>query len=261
MQTLTALAERLKQDLIAAIAAEQIVRPAASDNELISCFNVGRAGRAFDWVRHSVLFSLVLALTRLWDTRKDVHSIQALVRLLSDTRVVNRLVERERNATNEVGQVEVLAGEGKKELSFSAERWTSDLRERDLRARLDEWRKQVKSADCSGEICRLRNYRHEILAHSASWLHHPQKPFPSYSDEQRALERTIPIVSEGFRLATGIDYDFSTAISVWSSAQTDFWEIMRSAARGKRYSPPPLTLDDVIRDATEKGATSFTIRG
>jgi hypothetical protein len=47
MQEITAAAERLKQDLIVAIAAEQIARPAASDCELIGCLiSLTQAGRS-----------------------------------------------------------------------------------------------------------------------------------------------------------------------------------------------------------------------
>jgi hypothetical protein len=183
MQEITAAAERLKQDLIVAIAAEQIARPAASDCELIGCFNLAHASRAFDFVRHSVLFSLVMALTRLWDIRKDVHSIPVLTRLLSDARLVTKLAERERDAPHDVRQVETFVGEGTNHLSFSAERATPDLLEHDLRVRVASWLGQEKSARDCAEIRRLQNYRHEILAHSASWLQHPQKPFPWYGDE------------------------------------------------------------------------------
>jgi hypothetical protein len=69
------VAERIKQNLVTAIAAGQVLRPAASDKDLIECFNIGYAGDAFNLVRHSLLFFQVMALMRLWDERKDVHSI------------------------------------------------------------------------------------------------------------------------------------------------------------------------------------------
>jgi hypothetical protein len=111
------------------------------------------------------------------------------------------------------------------------------------------------------EIFRLQNYRHDILAHSAARSHRPQIPLPNYGDEQKALELTIPVASLGFRLATGTDHDFSTNKSVWDLSQRDMWEIIRSAARGERYSPAAQNQDDLLREMTEKGITSMPIRG
>jgi hypothetical protein len=215
-----AVAERIKQDLVTAIAAGEILCPAASDNELIGCFNIGYAGDAFNLVRHSLLFSQVMALTRLWDKRKDVHSIPTLVRLLSKSGVVAKLVQRERQASHDTKQAETtLFGEGKSERPFSAARSTPDQREHELRAGVSSWLGKVRTVKGCAEIFRLQNYRHDILAHSAARSHRPQIPLPNYGDEQKALELTIPVASLGFRLATGTDHDFSTNKSVWDLSQ------------------------------------------
>ena len=56
------------------------MRPAAYDDQVIDCFNVGQAGDAFDLVRHAILLFEVMALMRLWDdTEDDVQSILTLV--------------------------------------------------------------------------------------------------------------------------------------------------------------------------------------
>jgi hypothetical protein len=129
-----AVVESLKQNLETAIAAAQVLRPAASDNELIGCFNIGYAGSAFNLVRHSLLFSQVMALMRLWDERKDVHSIPTLVRLLSKLGLVAKLVEREQQASHDTRQTEAVWGVGKGEVPFSPARSTPDRRAHDLRA-------------------------------------------------------------------------------------------------------------------------------
>jgi hypothetical protein len=255
----TAVAESLKQNLETAIASGQVLRPAASDNELIGCFNIGYAGDAFNLVRHSLLFSQVMALMRLWDEKN--RSIPTLVRLLSKPGLVAKLVERERQASHDTRQVEMVLGEGKSELPFSPARSTPDQREHQLRAGVSSLRGKVRTVKGCAEIIRLRNYRNDILAHSAARSHRPQIPLPYYGDEQKALELTIPVVSEGFRLATGIDHDFSTTKSVWDLTQRDMWEIIRSAARGERYSPAAQNLDDLLREMTDKGITSGRIRG
>jgi hypothetical protein len=66
-------------------------------------------------------------------------------------------------------------------------------------------------------------------------------------------------VSEGYRLATGVDHDFSTTNPVWDFAQRDMWGIVRSAARGERYSPTPRNVDDLAREMD--GGGSITIKG
>jgi AbiU2 len=256
-----AVAQRMKQDLTMAIAAEQVFRPAASDNELIQCFNIGFAGDAFNLVRHSLLFFQAMALMRLWDARKDVHSIPRLARLFRDARPVSKLVARERQATHDIRQAETSLGEGEKKLRFSAARATPDQRERELMTKLSSWLGKVDATKDCPEIDRLRNYRHDILAHSAGQSWRPQIPLPHYGDEQRVLALTIPIVSEGFRLATGTDHDFSTHKSVWDRSQRDMWEIIRNAARGEKYSPPPLDAIDLLREMTEKGVNFGTIKG
>jgi hypothetical protein len=259
MQKILDVAERVKKDLTMVIAARQVFRPAASDNELIRCFNIGYASDAFNLVRHSLLFFQVMALMRLWDNRRDVHSILTLARLLSDGKLVAKLVERERQASHETKQTETLLGEGKRVLPLSASRSTPDQRERELRTRVSAWCQEVGTAKGQAEIVRLQNYRHDILAHSAGQSHRPLIPLPYYDDGQKALESTIPIVSEGFHLATRIDHDFSTTNSVWDVVQRDMWEIIRSAARGERYSPAVRDVEDLARELAGKGFV--TIKG
>jgi hypothetical protein len=200
----------MKQDLTMAIAPEQVFRPAASDNELIKCFNIAFAGDAFNLVRHSLLFFQVMALMRLWDVRRDVHSIPRLAHLLRDTGLVAKLVARERQATHDTRRAETSLGEGEKKLPFTAARSTPDQRQRELLTRLSSWLGKVDATKDCAEIGRVRNYRHVILAHSAGRSYRPQTPLPYHGDEQKVLELTIPVVSEGFRLATGVDHDFST---------------------------------------------------
>lgn len=259
MRKILVIAEKVKQDLIQAIAARQVVRAAASDTELIACFNIGQACNAFDLVRHSLLFFQLMALMRLWDTRSDVHSIETLVRLLSDAKLVTKLVERERQALHDTKQVETLLGEGKREAPFALTRSSPDQREHELLAKLSSWLGEVRAAKGCPEIYRLRNYRHDILAHSAARSHRPQIPLPYYGDEQTVLERTTPIVSEGFRLATGIYHDFWTTKSVWDLMQHDMWGVVRSAARGEKYAPTPRNVDDLAREVAEAGP--ITIKG
>lgn len=134
-----AFAQRMKQDLVMAIAAEQVFRPAASDNELIECFNIGFAGDAFNLVRHSLLFFQAMALMRLWDDTRGVHSIPRLARLLRDGQLVAKLVARERQATHDTRRAETSLGEGERKLPFSAARSTPDQRERELRTKLSSW--------------------------------------------------------------------------------------------------------------------------
>jgi hypothetical protein len=86
-------------------------------------------------------------------------------------------------------------------------------------------------------------------------------PLPSYGDEQKALERTIPIVSEGFRLATGIEYDFSSVVSVWRLIQDHMWEIVRHASRGETFAPAPRGAADVVNEMVERGLQSIVIKG
>lgn len=200
-----------------------------------------------------------MALMRLWDERKDVHSIPTLVRLLSKPGLVAKLVERERQASHDTRQAETVLGEGKSELAFSPARSTPDQRAHELRAEVSSWLGKVRTVQGCAEISRLQNYRHDILAHSAARSHRPQIPLPHYGDEQEALELTIPVASLGFRLATGIDHDFSTNKSVWDRSQRDMWEIIRRGAQGERYSPASRNIDDLARELAGKG--SITIKG
>jgi hypothetical protein len=88
-ERVNALGWQMKQELAAAIASDQVFRPAASDTELIECFKVGYAADAFNVVRNSLLFLQVMALMRLWDDiGKDVHSILTLDDLLSKSDLV-----------------------------------------------------------------------------------------------------------------------------------------------------------------------------
>ena len=259
MQQIIAVADKIKQEIITAIAIERVVHPAYSDFELIECFKIRYAGNAFDLVRHSLLFSQIMGLMRLWDNRDDVRSIPKLARLLSDPERVENLVQRERQAPHDNRQEEIAAvGVVERQLPFSAVRATSDQREQEARARLSSWLANVAKVRGYPEVARLRTYRNKILAHSA-WSVEQLTTLPYYGDGRKALELTIPVVSVGFRLATGIDYDFTTTNHVWDVSQQDLWEIVRSAARGERYSPLPRNTDDLARELEGKG--SITIKG
>jgi AbiU2 len=255
-----AVAERMKQDLSMAIAAGQVVFPAAFDEELIRSFNIGHATAAFELVRHSLLFYRVMALMRLWDdTRDDVRSILRLEGLLSDASLIQQLVDRERQATQDIKLFDTMFGPGEEKLPLSVARSTPEQRESELRTQVSSWRKNVNIAKGHAEIARLRKFRHEIYAHSAGRSRLPKVPLPQYGEERKVLEKTIPIASEGFYLATGKYHDFSTNTSMWDLSQQDMWEIVRSAARGERYSPPPRSFDDVVPVLSGEG--SITIKG
>jgi hypothetical protein len=125
------------------------------------------------------------------------------VRLLSKTSLVAKLVERERQASQDTRQLETTAwGEGKSRVPFSSARLTPDQRERQLREDLSSWLGKVRTVKSCAEISGLQNYRHDFLAHSVARSHRPQIPLPYYGDEQKALELTIRVASVGFRLAT-----------------------------------------------------------
>jgi predicted transcriptional regulator len=259
LQKIVDVAESIKRNLIKAIAAEQVVRPAASDDALIGCFNLGYATNAFELVRHSLLFDQIMALMRIWDTTANVHSMNELVRLFRNGDLVDKLVERERRASHDIIRAETTLGERTQEVPFSADHATPELREQQLRARLRAWFADVNKVRGYTEAARIRHYRNKILAHSAAWSGEQRVGLANYGDERKLLELTIPIVSEGYRLATGIDHDFSKAASIWELAQHDMWGIVRSAAHGKRYSPAPRTIDDLARELD--GGGRMTIKG
>jgi hypothetical protein len=262
MQEILDIAERMKQDLIMAIAAEQVFRPAAANNGLIQCFNVGYASDGFNLLRHSLLFLQVMALMRLWDdTGNNVRSIIKLEGLLSDAGSVAKLVLRERQAAHDLRQVDTTFGETEQQLPFSDARSTPDQREHELRTRVSSWLIEVAKAKGGAEIARVRKYRHEIIAHNAGPSRRPRVPLPSYGDEQKALERTIPIVSEGFRLATGTDYDFTSTMAVWRNIQDDLWEIVRHASRGETFAPTPRNAAAVVQEMVRRGIQSIEIKG
>jgi len=259
LQKVLDIVERIKQELIKAIALEQVVRPAASDTRLIECFNVGHAGNAFEIVRHSLLFDQIMTLMRIWDTTANVHSIKELVRLLGNRNLVDKLVERERGAYCDITVGNTEFGERRQQLPFPADRATPGIREQQLRARLQSWLANVNKVRGYAETTRLRGCRNKILAHATAWPSLRPTRLPNYGDEQKLLDLTIPVVSEGYRLVTGIHYDFSAAKSVWGLAQRDMWEIARSGTRGERYSPSSRNMADLAREL--KGAGSITIRG
>jgi hypothetical protein len=248
-----------KRELIKAIAVGQVVRSAASDTALIECFNVGLAGNAFEAMRHSLLFDQIMALMRIWDGGNDVQSLKQLAHLLSSDNLVNEVIERERHASCDIKITETEFGERRRESPFSVNRTTFELREQQLRARLRDWFANVNKVGGYAETARLRFYRNKVLAHAAVWPSAQSTRLPNYGDQQRFLELTIPVVSEGYRLVTGIDYDFSAAKSVWDIAQRDMREIVRGGSRGERYSLPPRNMADLAREL--KGPGSITIKG
>jgi AbiU2 len=127
MERVEAIAEQMITDLTIAIAAEQVFSPAASDVQVMKFFQRGLAGPAFDFVRHMLLLSEVMALMRLWDDTDTVQSIPAFVSLMKDTDVVDKLAERERLLTEDTKRFDVATlGRAKRKLPFSAGRETAD---------------------------------------------------------------------------------------------------------------------------------------
>jgi len=209
-----------------------------------------------------LLFTEVMALMRLWDDNTEqVHSILTLADRLSDDDLVTKLVERERNALQDIRAADMTLGEGHGKVAFAPGRETADEREQSLRQAIPSWIADVKSAKARAEVASLKKQRHESFAHSAAFSKVPKVRPMDYDDAEKVLQMTIPIVSTGFRLATGIDHDFSTAISVWKNRQFDMWEIVRCAARGHQFSPLARINEDFIREFTEKGVTCLPISG
>jgi hypothetical protein len=223
----------------------------------MKCFEAGLAPPAFEFLRHMLLLSEVLALMRLWDDTDGVHSIPALANRLSGAALIAKLVERERHLQEDIRQADALLGEGQGRAPFPAERQTADQREDDLRGSITSWLADYKALKGRTECARLKKHRHELLAHSAAVSRVPQVQPMRYDDAQKLLEKTIPLVSTGFRIATGITYDFATTVSVWHERQFEMWEILRSAGRGQPFSPTPRTENDLVREFVEKGISSI----
>ena len=260
MKEIITLAEQLKSDLTIAIAAEQLFIPAASDKQLMQSFELGWAAPAFDFLRNQLLLSEVMALSRLWDDNTDrvnVYSIPALAGRLSETGVVAKMIARERQLVEDIRQADMWFGKGERKVAFSAERQDADQREQELRTNLSSWLADVCSVKGRAEIARLRKHRHELLAHSAAPFRPSRVQPMRYGDPRNALQKTIPIVSRGFQLVTGIHHDFKTTASVWNDRQYDMWEMIRSAARGEKFSPRQ-TQDDLLRDMIEKGVDTIS---
>lgn len=261
MQNLQKTAETIKQNLSSAIAAEQIVRPSASDCALIDCFNIGWAAPAFDFLRHSLMFSEVMALMRLWDDRGDVNSLPSVASRFLDATLIEALVARERVASTDIQRVEWILGEGEQALEFPATRRTADQREGDLKGRISSWLKDFKSAKGSSELARLRKFRNELASHSSSQSRKNTVEPMLYEDIQKALHRTIPIASKVYHIATGVFHDFRSTAAVWEERQTHMWNVVRAASRGERFSPSPMTVEEIIRQTGSPGIKKWEIKG
>ena len=168
------------------------------------------------------------------------------------------VVDRERQATHDIKLFDTMFGPGEEKLPLSVARSHPEQRKSELRTRVSSWLNNVDITKGHAEIARLRKFRHEIHAHSAGRSRLPKVRLPQYGEEKRVLEKTIPIASEGIYLATGKYHDFSTNKSMWDLAQQDMWGIVRSAARGERYSPPPRSFDDVVPVRSGKGSITIT---
>jgi hypothetical protein len=258
--TVRSVAERLKEDLATAIAAEKVFRPAARDKELMAGFAVGYAGPAFDLLRHSILYMGVMALMRLWDNDTKVYSIPTLARLLRDPGEVQQLTARERAAVHETKVVENFFGEGRSEVPFTLAQCDPDLRERELKKEISLWLRKVKFVKSCAEIARITKHRHERIAHSAASSRRPNIETMRYGDERVVLGKTLPLVSKGYYLATGIKHDFSSTVSVWHRMQTDMWQIVRKAQIGEQFTPPPERIN-LIDEMRKRGFTSMSIKG
>jgi hypothetical protein len=261
MQILQKSAEIIKKNLSLAIATEQIVRPAALDCSLIECFNIGWAAPAFDVLRHSLMFSEVMALMRLWDDRGDVNSLPSVASRFRDATLIEALVERERVATEDVRRVEWFMGEGDQLSEFPATRRTADQREGDLKGRISLWLKDFKSAKGSSEITRLRKFRDELAAHSATRSRKPKVKQMLYGDIRQALYRIIPIASGAYHISTGVFHDFDLSETVWEERQTHMWSVVRAATRGERFSPPPMAAENLLQEMNRLEIKKLTIKG
>jgi hypothetical protein len=196
MNPIEAIAEGLLADVTIAIAAQEVFSPAASDAELMKCFQLGLAGPAFDFVRHMVFLSEVMALMRLWDSKRVVRSICTLANKLADVCVVDRLAERERVSTEDTLQFDVATlGRAQRKLPFSPARVTADQRKQELRNGVSKWLADVRSVKSSTEVSRLKKCQDELLAHSAASSKANVQPM-QYEDPKIVLGQTIPIVSD-----------------------------------------------------------------
>jgi hypothetical protein len=196
-----------------------------------------------------LLLSEVMALMRLWDRKRTVQSIRTLAKRLGDPRVIDRLAKRERLSTADTRRIDVATlGRTLRKVPFSLARVRADQREQELKTSVSKWLADVRSVESCPEIARLKKCRHELLAHSAASSNVPNVQPMQYTDPGLVLDKTIPIVSAGYLLATGRYHDLSSTSAIWKDRQRDLWEIVRCAGRGEQFAPPPRTIEDLVRD-------------
>ncbi|NUB11268.1 hypothetical protein GAY28_00280 [Azospirillum brasilense] len=236
----------IEQNLREVVAMAEVNRPAAYEAEVIKRFNNTYAAHVFGLLRTQTTLATVLALTRLWDTTRGAQSIPHVIRLLTREEVVEDIVRRRRGAQMSLVNYPPFVERAKTDPEFGerlragAER---DANEAEQKARQEavDLINRTDAFMSSGLRASLEALRNRSIAHSLEITRAERRAIDvgapidplRIGDEEKALELTIPLVTDANILFRDLHVSLDMSAEVWGEYAKDFWGRFRSQPKGR----------------------------
>lgn len=186
------IVEEIESDTVRSIACLSIWKRANGAPDIQEKYNDTYEARALGMIHDSLHISLVIALMRMYDNDKKSASIPALINLFKSNELIGAL----KNLSNA------------------------------QRTQIDTWLKEldIHYNDTKEDITflSLKNLRNHVLSHidqNKSKIHGAK-----YGQEEKLLNRTIPIVRLLLLIVKSEEVDFSEYKDDWDLCSDRFWK-------------------------------------
>jgi hypothetical protein len=185
-------------DLDRAIAFYETFVPTGQDAALIDRINKAGFHPAFNVISDSLHQSVIVALCRIWDTRRDTADLNSLADAFGDATVIADLAAA--GHTIDPGQ-------------------------------LSTWLSKIDAVNKSDDLAALKRARHRGIAHRATpnTQYQGAARIAQYGDERIIIEKTIPLVEQA---GAFIGYSYVTRYAdqrrIRSQHAANFWANVRT---------------------------------
>jgi len=203
------LLKAIDNDVHVAIALAEINRPASYDADIVDRFENTYDAHAFNLMRNQMTLTIVLTLTRMWDTDGDSRSIPNVAKFLDHPHIVDEIASRQRKgrlslmdhppfaerAIAEPGFGQIIERMAKKE---------ADQAEQDVRTATSDLYSRVDNFLQSKLKASLEALRNRSIAHNTELTRKEKQAIATGSridpvkigDEEQALKLSTSIITD-----------------------------------------------------------------
>ena len=208
--------EAAQQEFDMAVRSHEAWKPTVYDADLRRRMGTSLATNTFTVVRLVLRREMVLALMRLWDTRRDTVSLQRIARTLGDRRVIEALAADRAPCTEDVDEMRQDLGQRAGEVILLVKKYSPGGPHYTVRES-------------------LQRIRHERLAHRGITTADAVGPSPTDEEIESFYRDNSEIVRLLLSVVNAVAYDPAVTGEVFRIYAAHFW----AGVRGERTEGHP----------------------